>query len=402
MLEVKEAIEKLLSFVKGIPETETIPLEQATGRILMEDIVAKENTPPFRRSAMDGYAVISSDIKRASSETPVKLRITMKSFPGHPPSKKLRKGEACVISTGAVVPKGADTVVKVEDTERENDKVIIFSAVEKNKNIAPPGEDFKKGEKLLSKGIIIDAPEVGMLARAGRKKVRVGKPPTVAIFSTGDEIVEPGKRKRYSQIYDSNGFMLYSLTLLSGGTPHRIGIAKDNINDVKKAIKKAEKYDVVIFTGGVSMGETDYIRKVMLETGVSELFWKVAMKPGKPVFTGVKGKKIFFGLPGNPVSAFISFLLFVKPCIQKMMGLTPQIDILHATITESVRTKEKRIHFLRGVLWEKNRILYVQPLRFQGSGILKSLTLSNCLIVAPPKSEIKRGDSVGVIPFRNF
>lgn len=402
MIEVERALEKVLSLVRGKIETEIVPIESATGRVLMEDVYAKENTPPFRRAAMDGYAVKSSDLKGASRENPIKLKITMKSFPGHPPSNKLKKGEACLISTGAVVPNGADAVVKVEDTERIGSEVLIFCEVEKNENVAPPGEDFKKGEKLLSKGTILDAPEIGMLARAGKRYVKVGKRPRVAIFSTGDEIVEPGVKKGKAQIYDSNSFMLYSLTALAGGIPHKLGIAKDDIRAVRTALKRAEKYDVVIFTGGVSMGETDYIRNVMLEMGVKEVFWKVAMKPGKPVFTGIKGKRIFFGLPGNPVSAFTSFLLFVRPCIQKMIGMNPQIEILNATITEPAKSSGKRTHFLRGIFWEENGNIYVKPLSFQGSGILKSLTLSNCFIIVPPRTELKSGDNVRIINFRNF
>ena len=402
MISFDLAREKVLSSLKLLPPLNLPVKEVRAGMVLREDIKAKEDVPPFRRSAVDGYAVIAQDTEGASSDNPVKLLIKGSVYPGEFMKKKVERNSAYLISTGAPVPDGLDAVVMVEDTEREGDYVKIYKEMEKGENVAPRGEDIKKGEVVLKKGRILFPPDIGMLARLGKKSVKVSKFPVVSIISTGDEIVEPWEKKGRWQIYDANFFILSSAVSLIGCIPVFAGRAGDRKNDLIKCFKKALKGDLIIFTGGVSMGEPDLVKEVLLENGVKEIFWKVAIQPGKPVFFGLlPDKKPVFGLPGNPVSAFITFMMFVRLALYKMMGAEFKELEMMASLDSEVKGKKDRTVFLRGYLYYKGGKPFVHPLPFQGSGILKSLTEANCIIVLKEgTTALSAGEEVKVIPFR--
>lgn len=376
--------------------------EGCIGRVLRENVLAKEDVPPFRRAAVDGYAVCSEDTKGATRENPVKLPVVSEEFPGRPSGKRLRRGEASLISTGAMVPEGADAIVMVEDTEREGKLVRIFREVGKGENVAPPGEDVKKGEVVLRKGRILDAPDIGMLVRVGKKRIKVSRVPLVGIVSTGDEVVEPGERKGKAQIYDANRFTLSSSLYKMGVPSFFAGKARDRKEEIRKCFKKAMRGDVVLFTGGVSMGETDLLREVLFEMGVKEVFWKIAIQPGKPVFFGITPqKKAIFGLPGNPVSAFITFYLLVRPFLFRMMGADFEENEIKASLEREVKGKKDRTVFLRGKIHYSDGKPHVEPFISQGSGILRSLTDSDCIIIVE-RDRILPGEEVKVIPFRKI
>ncbi len=402
MISFEEAREKIISLLKTLPAI-TIPVgEKCVGMVLREDVKAKENIPSFRRSAVDGYAVISEDTSGASRENPVKLLIACSVFPGGFLKKKLKRGEACLISTGAPVPDEVDAVVMVEDTEREGDYVKVYKEVKSGDNVAPEGEDVLKGEVVLKKGRILLPPDIGMLARVGKKEVKVSKPPVVSIVSTGDEIVEPWEKKGKWQLYDANFFTISSAVYLMGCSPLFTGRAGDRKPDLDRCFKKALKGDLIVFTGGVSMGEPDLVREVLFENGVKEIFWKVAIQPGKPLFFGLlKNKKPVFGLPGNPVSAFITFMMFVRPVLYKMMDAEFKEFEMRAYLDGDVKGKKDRTVFLRGYFYLKDGKTYVRPLSFQGSGILKSLTEANCIIVLKEGTTVvSQGEEVKLITFR--
>jgi molybdopterin molybdotransferase len=402
MISFELAREKVLSSLRMLPAVNLSIKEVQAGMVLREDVKAKEDVPHFRRSAVDGYAVIAEDTRGASSENPVRLLIKGSLFPGRFLKKKIEKNSAYLISTGAPVPDGLDAVVMVEDTEREGDYVKIYKEVKNGENVAPRGEDIKRGEVVLKKGRILSPPDVGMLARVGKKTVKVSKIPVVSIISTGNEIVEPWEKKGKWQIYDANYFVLSSAVKAMGCIPVFAGRAGDRRSDLRRCFKKALGGDLIIFTGGVSMGEPDLVKDVLIENGVKEIFWKVAIQPGKPVFFGLLGKrKPVFGLPGNPVSAFITFLMFVKPALYKMMGADFNEFELIAHLDSEVKGKKDRTVFLRGNFYHKDGKPFVHPLPLQGSGILKSLTESNCIIVLREGlSSYSEGSEVKVIPFR--
>lgn len=404
MISFDEARKKILSNLKTLPAVEFLTGEGCVGMVLREDVKAKEDVPPFRRSAVDGYALISEDSKGAGFETPKKLLIKGSVFPGRFIKKWIKNGEAYVISTGAPVPNGASAVIMVEDTKREGDYVVIYKELKSEENVAPKGEDVKKGEVVLKNGRVLSPPDIGMLVRVGKKRVKVSKPPIVSIISTGDEIVEPWQRKNKWQIYDSNLFTLSTAIHLMRGIPFFAGRARDKKSEVRKCFEKAIiKGDLIIFTGGVSMGEPDLVKEVLLDMGVKEVFWKVAIQPGKPVFFGIFPKKKIpvFGLPGNPVSSFITFTLFVKPVLYKMMGADFNEFWMKAYLSSEVKGKKERSVFLRGVLEYKDGKPIVHPLPFQGSGILKSLVNANCIIFLKQGTDVlSRDEEVDVIPFR--
>jgi len=402
MLSFDSAREKVLSSLKTLPSVTLSIKEVHAGMVLREDVKAKEDVPHFRRSAVDGYAVSAEDTRGASSENPVRLLIKGHVFPGEFIKKKIERNCAYLISTGAPVPDELDGVVMVEHTEREGDYVKIYKEVKSGENVAPRGEDIKRGEVVFKKGRILFPPDIGMLSRLGKKLVKVSKLPVVSIISTGNEIVEPWERKGKWQLYDANYFILSSAVRALGCIPVFAGRAGDRKGDLRKCFKKGLKGDIIIFTGGISMGEPDLVREVLRENSVREIFWKVAIQPGKPVFFGLLGnKKPVFGLPGNPVSAFITFVLFVKPALYKMMGADLKELELIAHLDSEVKGKEDRTVFLRGNFYYKNGKLFVHPLPFQGSGILKSLTDSNCIIVLKEGiSSFPEGAEVRIIPFR--
>jgi len=398
MISVDKALEIILSSIPLIKESERVTLFEAFGRVLAEDITAPANVPPENNSAMDGYAVIHADISSAEAPS-FKLKVDEEIRAGqNNEGKLLKSGYAIRIMTGAPLPEGADVVVPFEDTDEKNGIVTIAAHFEKYDNIRFAGEDIKKGETVLKKGTRLDSAEIGLLASMNLPEITVIKKPEVAILSTGDEILEVGSENPGEKIINSNAYVLYSEIKKYGGNPHYAGIVRDKKSDVFNRFSELLKYDVIISSGGVSMGKYDFIPDVLRELGIDLKIQKILMKPGKPVVFGTKGEKIFFGLPGNPVSVMVSFQRFVRPALLKMSGAQKiEKPVVHAIAEEDLFKKEGRRYFLRGHYTIKNGEFYVKSTGPQGSGILTSMSSSNCLIILHEDTEIvKAGEKVEI------
>jgi len=364
--------------------------------VLAEDIYSDVNIPPFNNSAMDGFAVRSSDTKKAMKRHPPRLRIIEDLPAGRMSKKEVKRGEAVRIMTGAPIPQGADCVVIVENTKVEGDWVKIFESATKGNNIRLAGEDIRKGEKILRKGTLLRPQELGILASLGKKEVRVIRRPRVAIISTGDELVSIHQPLLPGKIRDSNRYTLYGQILKAGGEVVDLGIVSDEEKELIKNMKKASSQaDVILTTGGVSVGDYDLVKRILAESG-RIYFWRVNMKPGKPLAFGLIKGKPFFGLPGNPVSSMVVFDQFVRPSLLKMAGRKRLFRKKeNARIQQRIKKKFGRREFVRGKLRFKDGKYLAYQAGPQGSGILKSMSLADGLIVLPEeKNEIKKGERI--------
>jgi molybdopterin molybdotransferase len=346
---------------------------------------------------MDGYAVISDDIINSTQNNPTRLKIIDEIQAGHEFNNKLSSGCAVRIMTGAPVPDGADCIVPFEDTEEIDDIVSINKSLSKHENIRFAGEDIKKGELILKKGIRIDSAEAGLISSLNIKEFLVYKKPKVGIISTGDELTEPGEEYTGKTI-NSNAYMLHSEVKKYGGDPCYKGIVSDNYDNVKKMFLELMDNDIIISSGGVSMGRYDFIPDVLKDIGIDIKVHKVLMKPGKPVIFGAYGPKLFFGLPGNPVSVMVSFMQFVRPALLKMSGNNKILKpVLKAKIKEDISKKKGRKNFIRGIFTIENGMPFVRTTGPQGSGILTSMSTANCLIILPEEVDvIKNGEYVDI------
>ena len=397
MIPVQEALDKILSKIqfKGV---EKIPLDQALGRVMAEDVVSRINNPPLDNSAMDGYALIAGDIQSATPENPVKLEMVEEIAAGYTAKGTLKPGQTMRIMTGAPIPPGADAVLMQEDTQKDGDSILCLDRADVEENIRRAGEDIKIGESVLKKGTTLSPAHIGMLAVIGRSQIAVGQRPTVSILSTGDEILELDETPQGPQIFNSNGHMLAAQIKSAGGIPIYLGIAKDTEKDLMEKFEWALKADIVVSSGGVSVGDYDLVKSSLQKMGQDMLFWKVAMKPGKPLAFGRIGKTPIFGLPGNPVSSFVSFEQFVRPSLRKVLGCS---DLSHKTVqaklTRTINKKPGRLHFLSSIVSWADGEYTVTPAGEQGSGILKSAANANGLLIFPLEAEeIKQGQEVAV------
>lgn len=398
MVTVEKALEIILSNISVKDESETVDLFNCYGRILYKDAIAEFNVPPLNNSAMDGYAVLTSDLASAEQNSPVYLSIIDEVQAGFQfKGDKLQSGTAIRIMTGAPIPEGADSVIPFEDTNEEENKVKIFKKTVLNENIRFAGEDIQKGNIVLKAGTKIDSAEIGLLSSMNLNKIEVYKKPKIGIISTGDELEEPGHANT-GKIINSNAYALFSEIKKYGGEPVYGGIVKDKYDDVKNIFLKMMDNDIIISSGGVSMGRYDFIPDVLKDLGIDLKIKKVLMKPGKPIVFGTIGKKIFFGLPGNPVSVMVSFMQFVRPAILKMNGNNKiNKPIVKARASEEIIKKKGRKHFIRGILHVEDGNFFVSTTGPQGSGILSSMSSANCLIVLPEEIEIvKSGEFVDI------
>lgn len=349
-------------------------------------------------SAMDGYALIASDIESATLENPVKLDVIEDLAAGYSPEMTVKPGQATRIMTGAPIPKGADAVIMQEDTERNGNIVLVKDKAEIRENIRDAGEDVRQGETVIYAGGDLRPSHIGMMAVVGRSMVFVGRRPRVAILSTGDEIMDLDEPLSGHCIYNSNGYMLAAQIKSAGGVPSYLGIARDNEKDLMEKFKWALQCDMVVSSGGVSVGDYDLVKACLKKMGQEMLFWKVAMKPGKPLAFGRIDDIPIFGLPGNPVSSFVSFEQFVRPSIRKMMGATQLTHrTVQAKLTHTIHKKAGRLHFLSASVQWDNGTCTVSPTQEQGSGILKSTINANGLLIFPLElTEVTEGTEVSV------
>ena len=378
---------------------EKVSLLEAFGRVLAEDIVAARDNPPWDNSAMDGFAVRWEDIKQEHAITkPVELKVIEDVPAGKVATKTVGPGQAIRIMTGAPVPKGADAVVKVEETEATKETVRIFKAVERGANIRPQGEDVKKGECIIAKGTRIRPAEAGMLAILARSLVLVYQRPAVAILSTGDELADLDEPFDGDKIINSNSYGIAAAVEEAGGVPVLLGIAKDQPAALKEKISQGLGADILVLSGGVSMGDYDFTKAVFKELGAEMNFWKLAIRPGQPLAFGKIGGKLAFGLPGNPVSSMVTFEQLVRPTLLKMAGHRSYgRPVVQAAFQEKFSKRNDRRHFLRGVLSREGNELKVRTTGDQGSGILTSMVKANCLIDVPEHVErLNPGDKVDV------
>ena len=378
---------------------EKISILDALGRVLSEDIIAERDNPPWDNSAMDGFAVRWEDIKQEQAiQKPVTLSVIEDVPAGRMPSKAVGSGQAIRIMTGAPIPQGADTVLKVEDTEHTPDSVRVFKAEPKGANIRPQGEDVKKGDCIIAKGTRIRPSEAGMLAILAKPFAFVYQRPRVAILSTGDELADLDERFSEEKIINSNSYGMAAAVQEAGGIPLLLGIARDTPMALKEKISQGLNADMLVLSGGVSMGDYDFTKAVFRELGAEMNFWKLAIRPGQPLAFGKIQGKLAFGLPGNPVSSMVTFEQLVRPALLKMSGCRSYgRPVVQAIFQERFSKRGDRRHFLRGILTREEGVFKVRTTGDQGSGILTSMVKANCLIDVPVEVErLNPGDEVVV------
>jgi molybdopterin molybdotransferase len=394
-LTVDEALDRILTRITPLERTET-PLLEALGAVLAEDAVADRDIPPFRNSAMDGYAVRGADVQRDD----VRLRVIGAVAAGAMPVGTVGPGEAMRIMTGAPMPEGADTVVRVEDTDNAMDVVTITRATPTGLSVRKAGEDLRRGEIVVARGTLLRPAEVGVLASIGRSRVATIRRPNVAILSTGDELVDISEVPGPGMIRDSNRYSLTAAVRAINCAPFELGIARDNAGELRHALGNAAFGDLVLTSGGVSVGDHDHVKPVVDSMGAMD-FWSIAIRPGRPLAFGElrtkRGSVPIFGLPGNPVSSLLTFELFVRPALLKMAGHTK----LHrprakAQLLDRIEKPTGLRMFARGVYDRENAT--VRSTGPQGSGILRSMSLATCLIDLPEApASAEPGETVTVI-----
>jgi len=400
MLTVEQAQEQVLREVTLLG-SERVAFTDSSGRILREDVTAPLDIPLADNTAMDGYAVIGSDIAGASREKPVSLRVIEDLPAGAVASKRVAEGTAVRIMTGALMPEGADTVVQVELTDGGQNDVRVFQALPAGTNIRRRGEDMEKGSIVLPSGSILRAGEIGVLASVQKSVVTVGRRPTLAILSTGDEIVDVDQPVPPGKVVNSNSYSLAALVREAGAIPRMIGIVPDTKDATVAAIESALESDFVMSSGGVSVGAYDFVKEALEALGADFKFWQVSMKPGKPLVVARVRGRLFFGLPGNPVSCMVSFHLFIAPAIRKAMGAS-QGDLLPPVVEMKLgaplRSRGDRRAYQRVRVVARSRELVAIPMQAQGSGVSTSMVGANGLaVVEEGVRSVEAGQIVQVV-----
>ena len=401
LISIEEARTRVLAEASPLP-AETVPLPDSLGAVLAEDIIAAHSVPPFDNSGMDGYAVRAADIAEAAPASPAHLLITATIAAGHVASDAVAPGEAARIMTGAPVPGGADTVAQSEITSEEEGYVNIYEPVKPGKNIRRAGEDVMAGDRVLVAGTLLGPAEIGLLASLGHPQVLVHRRPRVVIISTGSELVEVDQPLGPGQIRNSNSYSLRALCRQMGVEATAFGIVPDDYEATRRAMEAGLEYDVLLTSGGVSVGKFDFVKDVQAELGVERRLWGIAMKPGKPLAFGIRGKTLVFGLPGNPVSAMVSFELFVKPALLRLMGhLKTTHSLYQAIIEEDIANADGRTYVVRVRAWREGGIWHVSSTGPQGSGILRSMVGANGLAFVPggPRG-VRAGETVEFLMLR--
>jgi molybdopterin molybdotransferase len=398
MIVFEEALKIVLDSV-SVCEAVEMPIVDALGLVAAENITATERIPPFDNSAMDGYAVRAEDTKGASAQKPVELKVLMDLPAGHHTQRSVGRGQAMRIMTGAPMPSGSDTVVQVELTEKvSNGLVRILEEHERQRNVRLAGEDIDIGRSIVQAGDEVSPAKIGLLASVGRPRIRVFRRPVVAILATGDELLSPDEPLQPGKIRTSNSYTMIAQTRLCGAEARYLGIARDTLDDVRVHLEKGLMADMIVTSGGVSVGDYDYVKSALEQLGVEFRFTKVAIKPGMPTVFGLLGGKPVFGLPGNPVSSMVIFEEFVRPALLKMMGKRRLFrPIVEAVIEEDVRKNPKRMHLMRAIVRKEGAEYKVTTTGPQGSGILVSMDLANCILFVPSGTErLKKGDRVKI------
>jgi molybdopterin molybdotransferase len=388
LLSIDEALARVLARARPL-EPERVPVADAAGRVLAEDVVSGVDLPPFPSSAMDGFAVRAAD-------TPGRLPVVSRIAAGAPAERPLAPGEAMEISTGGAVPEGADAVVPIEAVVTSDDSIEVPEAVPAGAHVRPVGGDVRSGAPLLAAGTVVGAAQVGALAAAGVAETACARRPRVVVLSTGTELRLPGEELGPGQIYESNGPMLAAALAAAGALVERIGPVADDEGEHRRALEHGLEADVLVSSGGVSVGPHDLVRRILGELGVEEDFWGVAVRPGKPVAFGVRGATLVFGLPGNPVSSLVAVELFVRPALLALQGAArpgPSYEL--GRLTVPIRRNGKRDELVRARTIQSAGATEVDPLSGQESHMIARAAAADALVLVPQgEGAIAAGESV--------
>lgn len=396
MISVDEA-KRLIAGSLPQPKKMKVPLAQACGFVLAEEIIAPFDLPRANNSAMDGFALRSEDVAQARPEHPVTLRVMATLQAGETRKVKVKSGECCRIMTGAVMPQGADAVIAQEDVQCKDDCLVMKQALQPGKHVRLQGEEIKKHERVLSPKTEISPGVVGILASMGVAKVEVFCKPRVAVVTTGQELVQPGKKTVGGQIFDSNSAMVCAALTDAGFQVVYRKTVGDRLQLLKQTVAKAlQKADVLILTGGVSVGRYDLVKDVLLAKGVAEIFWKVSQKPGKPLFVGKRKNQMVFALPGNPASVFVCFYEYVLAALRMMMGAQhPNLERRSLFLSQSVKRDPEKTLFLKARVEREQSA--VEVLGHQASHMLSSLKdTTGLILLAPGMAPAEKGEKVWV------
>lgn len=394
MLTVREALDQIVAAVAPLG-TERAGLLECVGRVLGEEIRSLRDVPGYANSAMDGYAVRAVDLGRI----PARLRVTGTSSAGSRTAPAVGEGEAVRIMTGAPIPPGADTVVRVEDTRSEGSEVVVEISSGRGRHIREAAEDVRRGDVVLRRGRHLGAADIGLASSVGRTLLLIHRRPTVAILSTGNELVEADEPVASGQIVNSNAYMLAAAVRETGGIPVMLPIARDVPEEIRAAFEAAARADAILSTGGVSVGDFDYVKTVMDEIGVRRLFWKVAQKPGKPLTFGTLAGRPYWGLPGNPVSALVCFYLYARPALRRMQGHSAlHLPTTSAKLTHDLKTAEGLTEFVRCRLERSVDGWSATSTGTQSSAVLSSMSQGHGLVIAPAEQTgLRAGDDARVV-----
>lgn len=398
MINASGALEIILGTIRSLP-TERVPLSQALGRTLARDIAAGEDSPQFDNSSMDGFAVRASSLRDATNRRPRIFNVIGESSAGRPFDGTVHAGEAVRIMTGAALPSGADAVVPIERSTMLDHTTVSFSIpVKRWQHVRKRGEDVESGAVVLHSGRELSPGAIGLLASLGHTKVRVFRRPNVSIMATGNELVASSRKPGWGKVRDSSSYALAAFVADAGAKPRVCGIAPDDRRVLQRWIRGSLSSDVLLITGGVSVGKYDHVKEVLSDIGVQIRFWKINIKPGMPLVFGTYGKTLVFGLPGNPVSTAVTFMQFVRPALLRLAGrefVDPMR--LRAVIDHSISKTDGKRHFIRGVLRRTKNAVHVTTTGTQSSGAVSSLAKANCLIVIPEKTvHVRRGETVEI------
>ena len=396
---IENALKEIKKISKIINKFEYVDLIDSHNRVVYENIKSRLKVPNYDNSAMDGYALNIKDTKKNKI-----FNIAGISLAGIPYKGKIKENQCVKIMTGAVIPDNCNIVIMKEEIEVINNNIKLLSKnIKIKQNIRFSGEDIKPNKIIIKKNHTINSSSMGLLASQGINKIKVFKLPVISFFTSGDEVVSVDKKLPYGKVHDSNRFTLTGMLLKNNVNFIDLGHAKDNIKDIKKKFNEAiKKSNIVISTGGVSVGDADYIKDVVKSLGDIN-FWKVAVKPGRPLAFGKIKDTIFFGLPGNPVSVMITFLLFVLPSIYMVAGKNHDLLSEDAVLESDIRKRKGRAEFQRGIARYENGKIFVKSVGEQGSGILSSMNIANCLIyLSVEQGPLKTNDSIKIIKFKDY
>ena len=387
LLDPRAAAEAVLARVPAA-QPEPVPLTEALGRVLARDVTSADDVPGFDNSSMDGFALRSPDVTGASPDNPVPLRLIGESRAGHPYAASVGPGEAIAISTGAMVPDGADTVLRIEDAVQEDSRLYVASALPFGAEIRRAGEDIRAGDTVLATGTRIGPAELGVAASTGVAELTCARAPRIAVVVTGDELIPPPAPLGPGQIRNTNGYAVPAQAVAAGATVAQVTTVGDDYAATVTELERALEADVVVVTGGVSVGPHDHVRPALAELGVEQVFWGVALRPGKPTFFGTRGQTLVFGLPGNPVSAMVTFHLFVRPALARMLGTTPRERHAVASFDADYPKRPGRAHVVRCTLEARDDGWHARPTKEQGSHVLTSMLGTEAFAYL----EVERGD----------